>query len=48
MAPHATDDGNMATNGVPLTNGDVPTSRILSVRHTTVPSAPPSHATHTH
>ncbi|EMD66806.1 hypothetical protein GGP41_008194 [Bipolaris sorokiniana] len=30
MAPHATDDGNMATNGVPLTNGDVPTSRVLS------------------
>ncbi|USP74875.1 hypothetical protein yc1106_02149 [Curvularia clavata] len=33
MAPHATEDSNMENNSIPLTNGDVPSSKILSVRH---------------
>jgi hypothetical protein len=32
MAPHATDDGNMSNHEAPLTNGETPSSRVLSVR----------------
>lgn len=31
MAPHATDDGNMSNKSAPMTNGETPSSKILSV-----------------
>lgn len=30
MAPHATDDGNMENHDMPLTNGETPSSKVLS------------------
>jgi len=30
MAPHATDDGNMSNKSAPMTNGETPSSKILS------------------
>jgi hypothetical protein len=32
MAPHATDDGNNMSSEAPMTNGETPTSKALSVR----------------
>jgi hypothetical protein len=32
MAPHATDDGNNMSTEAPMTNGETPSSKALSVR----------------
>ena len=42
MAPHATDDSNsdMSNHETPLTNGETPSSKALSVRTTSSISAP--------
>jgi hypothetical protein len=34
MAPHATDDGNNMSSQAPMTNGETPSSKALSVRTT--------------
>jgi hypothetical protein len=34
MAPHATDDGNNMSTQAPMTNGETPSSKALSVRTT--------------
>jgi hypothetical protein len=37
MAPHATDDGNMSNKSTPMTNGETPSSKVLSVCTTLFP-----------